>query len=464
MSTQQRNRIIYQSQALFISPSSTGYHLQQCANTGPVDTHGNIIWTGVTGVGGAEVVGSLRSLTQPLERIQSINFNLAVNREDINEMGKLARLGSLVMESPTVSLDFNYYLTNGGNERKMGFNVPTNVLDSTAASRNNATSYYSTGDLALSGYNALSGLLEDNQGNNYFILVSKEGLDVHGDTKTSSTQDFDVISIGNGFISSYSMEAAVGSIPQANVSVEAFNIKVDDLMSGTASTAPLAPFVSPENGEKNASIQFVIQGSEAFNNPTLNTTGINGTDLALRPGDITFSISNSGSYQGFTDLTDDGEAHIQSVSISVPLARNVLPRLGSTFGYARVINTPFEIEVSVSAIVSELKTNNLYDKLCGSQTHDFTLTLYGCDPTTGGRSSKFKMQYIVKGARWNEESFANAVGGGDGETVDMTFTCQAGGANDTLNGIFINGSYPLFRVLPYFPLGKLKDDDASYRP
>lgn len=462
MATQKRNRIIYQSQALFISPSSTGYHLQESLE--PVDTHGSVTWTGLNSIGDLTADAEMRSLTQPLERIQSINFNFAINRTDINEFGRQARLGSLVMESPTVALDFNYYLTNGGNERKMGFNIPTNVLDGYAGGgdRASASDYYSTGDLCLSGYSAISGLLEDNQGNNYFILVSKEGTDVHRDTKSSNANDFDVISIGNGFISNYSIDASVGAIPEASVSVEAFNIKVDDVMSGNSSTAPLAPYVQPENGLKNSTTQFVIQGSESYGSSILNTTGINGTDLALRPGDITFSISNSGSYQGFTTFTDDGEAHIQSVSINVPLTRSVLQRLGSTFGYARVIETPINIDVTVSAIINELKANNLYEKLCSTQNHDFTLTFYGCDPSTGGKTTDYKMQYVVKGARMDDESFSNAIGGGDGETVDITFTCQVGGANDITNGIFMYGSYPLFRVLPFFPLGAAKDDDASY--
>ena len=162
-----RNRIIYQSQAVFISPSSTGAHLQ----TGSTDTAASTSWANVTGFDGTVGAGdTYRSLTQPLTRIQSANFNFSINRQDINEFGSLARLDSLVMESPTVGLDFNYYLTDGGNERKLGFNIPT-----TAASRASNSAFYDADDLAVSGYSALSGLRGDTQGNNYFIVVAKEG-------------------------------------------------------------------------------------------------------------------------------------------------------------------------------------------------------------------------------------------------------------------------------------------------
>jgi len=458
-----RNRIIYQSQALFVAPNSNQFHLQSGTATSS-DSHGaggaDKGWTGVTGVNvGA---GKLRSLVTPLERIQSANFNFSINRTDINEFGKLARIDSIAMESPTVGLDFNYYLTDGGNERKLGFNIPTSNVP-----RTSNTGYYETGDLAVSGHSAISGLIDDNEGNNYFIVVSPEGQDV--DQSNVTTSDFEVIGIGNGFISDYSIEAAVGSIPTASVTVEGFNIKVDSAISGSAvggvtPQAPYVPAVDIINGEYNTGAsqtnQFVIQGANALSDNAIDTTGDNGTPSALRPGDITFSMLNSGDYQGFVDMSGDGEAHLQSMSISVPMSRTVLQRLGSTFGYARVIDLPLNVDVSLSVVVSELKANNIFHALCNVQHHDFTLTLYGCDPTTGGRSSDKKIQIQCKNARLEGESFSNTIG--DNQTADLTFSCQIGGSNDTSSGVIMDGSYQLFRTLPFFPLGKKKSEAASY--
>ena len=456
-----RNRIIYQSQALFIAPNSNQFHLQSGSATSS-DSHGagggGKGWTGVTGVNVGPA--KLRSLVTPLERIQSANFNFSINRTDINEFGKLARIDSIAMESPTVGLDFNYYLTDGGNERKLGFNIPTSKITSRPAD-------YNTGDLAVSGYSALSGLIDDNEGNNYFIVVSPEGQDV--DQSEVNTSDFEVIGIGNGFISDYSIEAAVGSIPTASVTVEGFNIKVDSAISGSAvggvtPQAPYVPAVNITNGEYNTGAsgvnQFVIQGANALSDNAIDTTGDNGTPSALRPGDITFSMTNSGNYQGFVDMDGDGEAHLQSMSISVPMSRTVLQRLGSTFGYARVIDLPLNVDVSLSVVVSELKANNIFHALCNIEHHNFTLTLYGCDPATGGRSTDKKIQIQCKNARLEGESFSNTIG--DNQTADLTFSCQIGGSNDKTSGVIMDGSYQLFRTLPFFPLGKKKSETASY--
>jgi len=485
-----RNRIIYQSQALFIAPSSTGFHIQTGNNaTGPDasrdDTY-TLNWTGVparASLGGSTADPSAagncknRSLIEPLERIQSANFNFTINRQDINEFGQLARLDSIVMESPTVGLDFNYYLTDGGNERKMGFNVPTmnNANGVSLPARATVNSHFWTGDGCLSGFSALSGVLSDPQGNNFFIAVVPDGKDVQGTTALASTgtayTENDVVAIGNGFVSDYTVEAAVGSIPTASVTVEAFNIKVDDHLSG----APIDPVTSTflDEGVPGVTLEgnsgtnrYVFQtglgnngswSNQNINGKSFNTTGSAGIS-ALRPGDLTLSMSDSGSYYGLADMAGDGAAHIQSFTINVPLSRTILQRLGSTSGYARVVDLPVDISCTVSAVVSELQNKNLFEELCNRQTHNFTLTMKDSSCTTAGVE---RLSYTVKNARLDSETFTNAIG--DNESVDMTFTTQIGGANDQNNGLFMTGSYPRFRTLPYWPMGEEKANDLTYK-
>ena len=464
-----RNRVIYQSQALYMAPSSTGYHLQTGGGLvgGTGDVADSSDWGAVTGFTAVEQAkGFHRSLLEPLHRIQSANFNFTINRQDINEFGRLARLDSIVMESPTVGLDFNYYLTDGGNERLLGFNIPTNSY-TVGRNGSSATFQGSTGDGCISGASAISGLIADPQGNNFFIVTSKEGDDVQGDTISDAATAFDVISIGNGFISDYSLDASVGAIPTASVTVEAFNIKVDDFISGDAATSsaadqnqfPLIPAVDEVNGAKQNNTIFMVQGKSNAET-TLNTTGqFSDMISALRPGDITFAMSNSGDYQGFADFSGDGKCHLQSFGVSVPMSRTVLGRLGNTFGYARVIDLPMDVSVSISAIVSELQKNNVFDALSNTQKHDFTLTLARANTSTGGKGDS-AMVIKVKGARLDSESYSASIG--DNETVDITFTTQVGGSSDTSNGIFMEGTYDRFRTVNYWPLGEAKKTASKY--
>ena len=79
-----RNRVIYQSEGLYVSKDAS-----------------------VTGAADHE----------QLSRVQSANYSFTINRQDVNQFGDLARIDSLVLDAPTVSLDFSYYLTDGFNER-----------------------------------------------------------------------------------------------------------------------------------------------------------------------------------------------------------------------------------------------------------------------------------------------------------------------------------------------------------
>jgi len=428
-----RNRVIYQSQALFIAPSSTGVQVSGVLANGLVATA-----TPFT----PESTGSLASgisLLKKMDRIQNCNFNFSINRQDINEFGKLARLDSIVMESPTVSLDFSYYVTDGFNERLLGFNA------------------YSTNDTAntVENVQAISGLLNDLQGNNYYILTVDEGEDVVLGTLSPSSS---VVAIGNGFISEYSFEASVGAIPTASVTVEAFNIKSDAASTPTTVTTGGAPvggvvganitsitgtspaidlFSSPATKLTSIGSAYKLDYSRNFTGTIGTNAGVNFTGFttgastvtALRPGDLVLTLPTS---DGIADISGNGQAHIQSFNFTLPLSRTILQRLGNTFGFARAINVPINMDLTINGIVSELESINLFDKLNSPTARTLTISL---KDSSGGE----KIVYTVKGAIFQGESYSENLG--DNQTVDLTYSVQIGGANDANNGLFISGSY-----------------------
>ena len=337
-----RNRVIYQSQALFIAPSSTG--CQVSGKTQTAAPFGPVALTDLSAGSG---------LLKKLDRVQNCNFNFTINRQDINEFGKLARIDSIVMESPTVGLDFSYYVTDGLNERLMGFNM------------------YSPNDVnnTIETAQSISGLLSDIQGNNYYILTVQDGEDVVGtDSSTTPANTNTIVGIGNGFISEYSFDASVGAIPTASVTVEAFNIKADaltGLANGVITGYSPAIDITTTPATKLTSVATAYGLSGAF------STGVS-TVTALRPGDIVLSLSNP---DGMIDVAGANSAHIQSFQFTIPLSRTILQRLGNTFGFARVVNVPINMDITISAIVSELKSMNLFDELLTGTKTNFTIQL-----------------------------------------------------------------------------------------
>ena len=430
-----RNRVIYQSQALFIAPSSTG------VQASGVDTAGTGLTSSPFTPGSTGALASGISLLKKMDRIQNCNFNFTINRQDINEFGKLARIDSIVMEAPTVGLDFSYYVTDGYNERLMGFNI--------TGFKSDGTTFIDTN--IVNGAQAISGLLSDLQGNNYYILTVDEGEDVVGGTLTPNST---IVGIGNGFIIEYSFEASVGAIPTASVTVEAFNIKSDSAETVTTVTTGLAPatsvvgaditsitgnspainlFATPATKFTSIGSAYKLDYSRAFSGAIGNNAGVNFTGFttgassvsALRPGDIVLAL---GSSVGLTNLTD---AHIQSFSFTLPLSRTILQRLGNTFGFARVVDVPINMDVTISAIVSELKDQNLFDALT-SGTQNLSITLKNS-------ASANKIVYEIRGALLSSETYSENLG--DNQTVDLTYSVQIGGANDTTAGLFMSGSY-----------------------
>ena len=83
---------------------------------------------------------------------------------------------SIILESPTVALDFTYYLTDGENERLLGFNV-------------DGVSSCVSGRL----------LADKSEGQNFFILTTKEGEDAIGN-KLNDSESKNVEQISYNFL------------------------------------------------------------------------------------------------------------------------------------------------------------------------------------------------------------------------------------------------------------------------
>tara|TARA_R110000824_G_scaffold14858_2_gene62869 strand:+ start:18267 stop:19547 length:1281 start_codon:yes stop_codon:yes gene_type:complete len=391
-----RNRVIYQSEALFVSPTATGGH-----------------YTGATRVienKPTDVLYAGGSCLRQIKRVQSANYSFTVNRQDVNEYGKLSRIDSVVVDTPTVNMDFSYYITDGENERLLGF-----VIDGQTST--------------------MSGHFDPTvgAGQNYFILTVPEGQDAIAGDISALAADKSVIALGNGYITDYSVEMAVGGMPTASISVEGFNI-----LSSTGYSNIDIPAIDPRNGSKCCDKSFTIPAA---------TTGAGVS--CLRPGDITLDLQNAAlmSKQVSGDAMSPlpGSAHVQSVSINIPMSRTILQRLGNTFGFSRELDVPLTATMTVNALVADLKTNgemntdtDLLSLLCGEHKKDLKVTLH--DPTClqCDYNRPSGMIFELKGALLESESYSSSIG--DNKTVDLTFSTQIGGVTDTTLGMFISGS------------------------
>ena len=354
-----RNRVIYQSEALFVNN-----------NAALVDGYNQ------------------------LERVQSANYSYTINRQDINQYGQLGKLDSIILDAPTVSADASYYLTDGYTERALGF-------------------YVQTGAGAAEG-GFVSGHLADGSGRNLIILTTPEGTDADLPARSPLNAVNSTIGVGNCYLSDYSVDMSVGAIPTVSVSFDALNINSDADAAAVAN-----PAIHP------------VDGTSVGNAATLPTTTTGQGDVAaLRPGNITIGISNFGS-ETLTDIGTDAEgAHIQSASLSIPMSRSTLERLGSRSAYARSVDFPVVSTLSVSAILNEVESQNLADIIDDETEKEITLTLKDNDGVD-------TVIYTLKGCSFDSESISSSIGAN--KSVDLTFSTSVGGPADTTHGVFMSG-------------------------
>lgn len=366
-----RNRVIYQSEALFAS--------KEINSTGQADH-------------------------MQLRRVQSANYSFNVTRTDLNQFGQLSRIDSLILEAPTVSADVSYFLGDGFNEEVLNFaNSDLNV-----------------------GF--VSGQITSSSGQNLYIMTASEGTDAS--VPGFSTGSFGAIGIGNAFVTDYSLEASVGSFPTVTVSFEGSNINASTNVSGTKdgfSGTFTGAGINPVSGTPEPN---QIAGDGIQIRPADPGTDA-GVTTALRPADITFDLSDADGDTIANIHSTDG-AHVQSVSISVPLSRTPIERLGTRFPFARTVDFPITPTLSVSAIVNETQEKSLTDIISNDAfIPQASITIK--DPA-GTNAAIYKLTNL----KLDSESFSSSIG--PNKTVDLTFSISVGGPDDLENNIFFSGA------------------------
>jgi hypothetical protein len=415
-----RNRVIYQSEALFASQKTS-----------------NESTSGHTAGGDVE----------QLHRVQSANYAFNISRTDVNQFGELGAIDRVVLETPTVSLDFSYYLANFGNEEALGFTVGN-------------TSEHD--DDLVSAVSSIIDKSKDEK--NYFIKTVGEGLDAVSENGKAAVEGDSVIGIGNAFLTSYSVEASVGGFPTVSVAAEGMNMRFDALDSSAQGVIPSLDKIEGVASAEKYSLPDAKKSVGTEDSQSIST---------LRPGDIKVSLVQSKDNWLVTKSTDSentdfgnfGEnpdekandydlpgvklpssssnavesANIQSFNISFDLSRTPIQRLGNRFAFAREIDFPVNITTSFEAVLTDLTTGSLSDLIDCEKSYDLKVELYspdGCQ--TDGTSDKFPVStYVVKDLKPDSQSFTSSIG--DNKTVSIEFTSQIGGPEQKDVGLFMKG-------------------------
>lgn len=346
-----------------------------------------------------------------LRRVQTFGQSVEIPRESVQQFGNTARIGTVVLSSPTVTEDMTYYLGDGYNESALGFYVQSATTRSAEA-----------------GF--ASGHMVSSSGVNLYELITPEGIDANVLSGPAALSGYAVNGYGNSFLSNWSLNAAVGGFPTVTVSFESLNRNSENYVCNGAVTGLNTPAVNAEAGTpltQNTGVRLPI--------PTVGTGA--GIPLVLRPADFSLDFGGltglgTGTSSSFYKLNGADGFHIQSVDIAVPLSRTPIERLGSRFAYARPLDLPVTVTMSVSAIANEQVQRNLANILNDTTEHTVTATINQPDGTPG-------VKFTLKGATFDSESSSLDIGGQ--KTVDLQFSSQIGSINDTARGLFMSGAF-----------------------
>jgi len=388
-----RTRVISQNKAVYVTP--TGW--DEYAGAGTPLT-GNSLITG-----------------HHLHRVDTFSFemDLAGARQDVREFGQLARIGTVNLTEVNPTLSFGYYLGDGENELALGFFKSTDD---------------STGQMC-SGQLTEDPILKER---NVFLLTVEEGEDAFTlDTavKMKEAQDnHDVVGFGNCFISSYSANFNVGDIPRADVEMQASNV----VFYTGINSGLINPSLDLEGERTHTGIvQLAPPSSDTDNLP-----------LVLRPQDVTISFGDAGDGDSAIGGPSFSDLPIQSASIELPLAREVIEALGNELAYAKLLEFPIDVTMSLSSLTRDFASGALEYALTGTAENNKTnITLNIKDAGVD------KITYVLQGAVLDSQSFSQGLD--DNETVDLTFSAQIGGASTTDQGLFFKPSAdaPSFTVV-----------------
>lgn len=366
-----RTRLIFQNVNAFVGPA---------AGSGTTAT-------GAHYTGGNVPIGNL---VAELANVTSANLNVGINRQDLNIFGVLGRVENIIISPASITMDLSWNVTDGYNESMVGFN-------------------------ALGG-SMISGILTKvSDSKNYFLSIAPQGVDDDGNTNNFTR---DVLAVGNAFVSNYTFNAAVGQVATASISVDAMNI-----VGYTGASGNVIPAVNPENGARITNWNFQLPAGRVI-------TGGNNV-FALRPGDLALNFPTNAGF--LSPLSGTNAINIQSVSLSIPIGRTVLERLGSPFGFSREIQFPVTCSLAIRALATEVNPGS-YDSLyCNDQYYDMNIVQRQPSCNGTGQNALILGFNQAKIASWSQ---GITVGGES--TIDINATAQLAGANST-NGISFSG-------------------------
>jgi hypothetical protein len=395
-----RNRLIFQSEAVYAGTSpSTGTQVE-FQNGIPTGVYGNL-----------STQTTAQSAANQLTRVQSCNYNLSVPRTDVYQFGELSAIDRVIIQPPAVSLDISYILAGFANENYLGLTVtPTGQAGQVTC---------------------ISGILtKTNDDRNFFVVDSLEGQDVNNNPSIN-VAGTNVYAFGNMYISSYTSQGSVGNLPTVDARFEGLNLVIQ-----TGIQYNTTPAISLVDGTRLTGWIYNLPNAVSQPNPGSGDLTIS----ALRHGDITLTVWQSGTNNEYVDLgatPSPVSGAVQGYRIAFDLKRQDLQRLGTRFLYSKEVQYPVTVNCSINGLVRDLNTGDLSTFICNDNPYDVEISIKrpGCDAALAA-ARPVVAKYRMLGVKLDAQSYS--LGINNNKTFTMDFSRPIGSATQNV-GLFMSG-------------------------
>ena len=305
-----------------------------------------------------------------LKRVQSSSISISNPVTRSKQIGSSDFAFEKYIQTPTIEVGLDYICSDNSNELLLGLNA--------------------TGNEGI--LKNLSSAAQDR--NLFFILTDTNSDDAHALTQMVGN---DIFSIGNSFLTNYSLTAEVGSVPKTSVSFSSLNMTFQTY-NGTGVNGSALPAINLTNGIK-SSETYMLTGASMI--PENYLTNQNLKANALRPGDIELLLPQP--IMGGVRYSGSIPASITSLSIDLPIERRDLLGFGSNYPYDKRIIFPIIGKLSFQGTFDEPVTGDFSNIFSDENNYDFTFNLKKTDGTTG-------LRIEVLDARVESQSFDLSIG------------------------------------------------------
>lgn len=340
--------------------------------------------------------------------VQSSEISVSIDRQTSKQVGSQQYAIDDIVRSPDVNFNISYLFSPSlPNEYLFG------VYQKNKSTAPNELKTISPTDL--------------NRDQNFYLIINdRPGEDLlpsfNGSTLRNNFSGITCLSVGNCFLSNYSMNFSLGSIPSVSCSFIGSNVQFVNLTGNTMGI----PAINLASGNQvnsgfvnfsNFNVSLPSYASELKIDEWNVLSDANVYRMpVISPGDIKLQLENL--QCGGSVLIED--ALIQSINIDIPFERTSLYGLGSSYVYNRKPQCPARGTVSLSAIVKNFNTGNLALINRSESDYDFDIFFYNYD---NAANTEIK----IENAKINSFSYSMSINGDMRFDVNYSFALTDSG-------------------------------------